>query len=152
MAWLVCAKLAACGLALPFLTVYIFRDPSSLRHFSSLMPESVRYFNAASPDIIDKIQEVSYDSNLFATPSNPADGRPADKCCICLQSFDAGLPLKRTTCGHFFHANCLQEWLKHARSCPVCRGDLQKAYSQKVDDVLSVSSVACISNADLLAV
>jgi len=29
-----------------------------------------------------------------------------------------------TECEHVFHKRCCQEWLKQARTCPVCRTDI----------------------------
>lgn len=29
-----------------------------------------------------------------------------------------------TECDHIFHKGCCQEWLKQARTCPVCRTDI----------------------------
>jgi E3 ubiquitin-protein ligase SDIR1 len=83
--------------------------------------------NAASPDTINKIETVEYEPSLFADPSDPADERPAGECCICLQAYDADLEIKRTQCGHLAHTECLQEWLKRARTCPTCRKDLEEA-------------------------
>lgn len=25
------------------------------------------------------------------------------------------------SCGHMFHAKCIQKWIKYKRSCPICR-------------------------------
>ena len=29
-----------------------------------------------------------------------------------------------TECHHLFHKKCCQEWLRKARTCPVCRNDI----------------------------
>ncbi|CAN6477052.1 unnamed protein product [Victoria cruziana] len=46
-------------------------------------------------------------------------------CAVCLGEFEGGetaklLPL----CGHFFHADCIDEWLSSHTSCPLCRASL----------------------------
>ena len=43
-------------------------------------------------------------------------------CSVCLGDinlFDKGVSI--LNCGHFFHANCLNGWLKQQRNCPECR-------------------------------
>ncbi|OLY82465.1 E3 ubiquitin-protein ligase TRAIP [Smittium mucronatum] len=35
------------------------------------------------------------------------------------------------SCGHVFHANCVQKWLVHKRCCPTCRAD-QKTNQQPI--------------------
>ena len=45
------------------------------------------------------------------------------QCCICLckQSCDDAKPLR---CGHEFHENCINEWLRRGETtCPECRAD-----------------------------
>lgn len=42
-------------------------------------------------------------------------------CQICLESFVEGTLLKSLPCLHSFHAHCIDEWLCHSASCPVCR-------------------------------
>jgi len=38
-------------------------------------------------------------------------------CPICLQEKSNC----RTTCGHFFHKSCLEEWLQISQTCPICK-------------------------------
>ncbi len=42
------------------------------------------------------------------------------KCIICLEDFEPNLELLATPCCHFFHKNCLNEWLKEKDICPLC--------------------------------
>lgn len=53
-------------------------------------------------------------------------------CCICMCDFAAGELIVATTCEHVFHKRCFQEWLRHARTCPVCRTDIPT--SMGIDD------------------
>ncbi len=46
-------------------------------------------------------------------------------CAICLEPHGRGSV--RVPCGHSFHAACIAEWARHARSCPVCRADIAHA-------------------------
>jgi hypothetical protein len=45
-------------------------------------------------------------------------------CSICLESYAALDTVMSLPCNHAFHEDCLTTWLKTARSCPCCRGDV----------------------------
>lgn len=47
-------------------------------------------------------------------------------CVICMSPVDYNDPTKRmvTPCGHFFHPECLERWLKVKMECPTCRRPL----------------------------
>ncbi|EPS97152.1 hypothetical protein FOMPIDRAFT_1032121 [Fomitopsis schrenkii] len=54
----------------------------------------------------------------WATP-----GETEERCPICLDDYNPEDPvLKLPACSHWFHRGCLEQWLKSARTCPVCRG------------------------------
>ncbi|KAJ8750420.1 hypothetical protein K2173_015559 [Erythroxylum novogranatense] len=42
-------------------------------------------------------------------------------CCICLANYDDNDELKELPCSHFFHANCVDTWLKIKAFCPLCK-------------------------------
>jgi hypothetical protein len=47
------------------------------------------------------------------------------ECAVCLEAFQAGdrcrvLP----RCEHGFHAQCVDQWLRKSRVCPVCRAEV----------------------------
>ncbi|KAK8474334.1 hypothetical protein V6N13_068449 [Hibiscus sabdariffa] len=47
-----------------------------------------------------------------------------EDCTICLEGFEAGSYAARMPCSHIFHAECIQEWLKHSHYCPLCRFEM----------------------------
>lgn len=48
--------------------------------------------------------------------------RAEGECSICLEPIEAGVMLRRLKCLHFFHSQCVTEWLtKHTNECPMCR-------------------------------
>lgn len=85
--------------------------------------------HGASPETINNIETVAFDPSLFAQEGVPDDNRPAPECCVCTELFDANRPIKRTPCQHFFHADCLENWLKRSKTCPLCRSDLEESTS-----------------------
>ena len=42
-------------------------------------------------------------------------------CSICLEKFAAGQLARSLPCSHIFHAECIDPWLRQARTCPHCR-------------------------------
>ncbi|TBU53011.1 hypothetical protein BD310DRAFT_183164 [Dichomitus squalens] len=57
-------------------------------------------------------------------------GVTEERCPICLDDYDAkDACLRVPACSHWFHEGCLQQWLKTARTCPVCRGRVTKPRS-----------------------
>ncbi|KAM7266043.1 hypothetical protein ACFE04_003726 [Oxalis oulophora] len=45
-------------------------------------------------------------------------------CSICLDDFQDGLEVTHMPCNHMFHEDCIIEWLKENRLCPLCRSPL----------------------------
>ena len=43
------------------------------------------------------------------------------QCPICMEDFVLDEKVKELTCHHFFHNDCIVEWLKLHATCPTCR-------------------------------
>lgn len=82
---------------------------------------------AAREDTLSLLERVEYSPDLFANGSNPDDDRPSGDCCCCCEDFNADKAILRTPCAHYFHEECLAQWLKLAKTCPICRQDLDQA-------------------------
>ena len=49
---------------------------------------------------------------------------PGDSCAICLDTLEEDDDIRGLTCGHAFHAGCLDPWLTSRRACcPLCKAD-----------------------------
>lgn len=49
---------------------------------------------------------------------------PGDSCAICLDTIEEDDDVRGLTCGHAFHASCLDPWLTSRRACcPLCKAD-----------------------------
>ncbi len=43
---------------------------------------------------------------------------------ICMVDFVEDDEIVGTECSHIFHKQCCEEWLRYARTCPICRTDI----------------------------
>ncbi|GFO02127.1 LOW QUALITY PROTEIN: RING finger protein 38 [Plakobranchus ocellatus] len=75
----------------------------------------------------DKIQQIP--TRQF---SRSADGSGSDQtsCVFCMCDFEDKQLLRILPCFHEFHAECVNEWLKTHRTCPVCRHDVTENRSE----------------------
>ncbi|XP_062220995.1 E3 ubiquitin-protein ligase ATL23-like [Phragmites australis] len=62
---------------------------------------------------------------LSELPCHERKAGAGGECAVCLEAFQAGdrcqvLP----RCGHGFHAQCVDPWLRKSRVCPICRAEV----------------------------
>ncbi|XVF22847.1 hypothetical protein REPUB_Repub12eG0206300 [Reevesia pubescens] len=43
------------------------------------------------------------------------------QCAVCLEELLIGSEARRLCCSHFYHPNCIVQWLNTSNMCPVCR-------------------------------
>ena len=49
---------------------------------------------------------------------------PGDQCAICIETLEDDDEVRGLTCGHAYHAGCLDPWLTSRRACcPLCKAD-----------------------------
>lgn len=44
-----------------------------------------------------------------------------ESCCVCMGNLEEGEEVRTLPCGHVFHRNCIDQWLKKSSLCPMCR-------------------------------
>ena len=69
----------------------------------------------APPGCVDQLRVVQIED---------ISSESARECCICMEVFSTSDTIVETECHHRYHKNCLTDWLRQARTCPVCRMDV----------------------------
>ncbi|CAG8550282.1 11218_t:CDS:2 [Paraglomus brasilianum] len=70
---------------------------------------------------------LSSSTPTYLTISNPDDA----VCSICLSSYEEDEELRHLWCGHHFHKDCVDEWLRLNRRCPMCRLDIVETLQER---------------------
>jgi len=73
----------------------------------------------ATQDIIDTLPVVAYCSD------SRTNGCHETSCAVCLSDFELNEMMRQLPCGHHFHRNCIDKWLKRNKVCPLCLQDIQ---------------------------
>ncbi|KAI4225968.1 MAG: hypothetical protein L6R36_003540 [Xanthoria steineri] len=75
-------------------------------------------------------QEIQDDNDMddddqiqIAVPTEMLNN-PGDSCAICIDTLEDDDDVRGLSCGHAFHASCLDPWLTSRRACcPLCKAD-----------------------------
>ena len=46
------------------------------------------------------------------------------ECTICLEEYEENNELYQLQCGHYYHKECIDDWLLKHQTCPLCRLNL----------------------------
>jgi len=69
-------------------------------------------------------QEEEEDDHIDAALPPECLATPGDSCAICIDTLEDDDDVRGLTCGHAFHAVCLDPWLTSRRACcPLCKAD-----------------------------
>ncbi|KAI1451968.1 hypothetical protein F4805DRAFT_471219 [Annulohypoxylon moriforme] len=70
------------------------------------------------------IDEDDEDEHIDAALPPELVGTQGDTCAICIDTLEDDDDIRGLTCGHAFHAVCIDPWLTNRRaSCPLCKAD-----------------------------
>ncbi|GAV65770.1 zf-RING_2 domain-containing protein [Cephalotus follicularis] len=74
--------------------------------------------------------------------------KPSDNICpICLSEYRSKETLRTIPeCNHYFHANCIDEWLKINATCPLCRNSPEESSIAKPSSLPSIVSPSPLSS------
>ena len=58
-----------------------------------------------------------------------------NECSICLTEFSNDSEVSVTKCKHVFHNECIVEWSKYKKDCPVCRKNLIDIENNEINQI-----------------
>ena len=70
------------------------------------------------PEPINYQASLNEDDIAISNLKNP---KSEDKCAICLVEFNQGDQVYFLPCMHYYHIECLRQWVKKNKICPLCK-------------------------------
>jgi len=72
----------------------------------------------------ETIENYTYSYKFAPVKEIPVE--ESEKCSICLSPFEVDDFVRRLPCLHFYHRDCVDQWLVINQNCPICRIDILK--------------------------
>lgn len=66
-------------------------------------------------NVINNISTFSFKKNNFNITND------THNCIVCMCEIEDNEECKKLKCGHMFHSNCIDNWLRRTLECPMCR-------------------------------
>jgi len=66
----------------------------------------------AAAELVEQLESQPFSEELR---------KSSTQCSICMTDYNIGDEIIQLSCDHFFHTDCIKNWLSHHNTCPVCR-------------------------------
>jgi hypothetical protein len=64
------------------------------------------------------------ESQINNLPQSVIQSNIEEPCAVCLDNPSIGDTIRRLPCFHMFHKECIDEWLRRKKLCPVCKSGI----------------------------
>ncbi|CAF1222707.1 unnamed protein product [Adineta steineri] len=98
-------------------------DNNTIQIEESVQDKTEQSVTAALWSTFKRYREREQSSKKF-------DKNNEDQCLICLENLSSN-KTETFSCQHTFHRNCLEEWFKIERTCPLCRQGNDNVYRRR---------------------
>ena len=72
-------------------------------------------------DLTNRLTETPIETPIEYTEIQYNDNENIDTCSICLYGYKVDEKLVKLNCSHIYHRECIFDWFKKSRNCPLCR-------------------------------
>ena len=110
-------------------------EPHSVERMETLATAST--LDTTRNESVVTIDEEDEDDPIRTAAPPEMLAAPGDSCAICLDTIEDDDDVRGLTCGHAFHAACVDPWLTSRRACcPLCKADyyIPKPRPEGADD------------------
>ena len=77
-----------------------------------------------APTTTAEDEDLDDDEHILNAVPTAMLENPGDSCAICIDTLEDDDDVRGLTCGHAFHASCIDPWLTSRRACcPLCKAD-----------------------------
>ncbi|KAM0874325.1 hypothetical protein ACQ4PT_037487 [Festuca glaucescens] len=125
--------------------LYLFVVRSAGRRRSGLavgILQSINSFGSRSRRGLDASAMSALPVTAYRKESASTGGAGAD-CAVCLSEFADGEKVRELpNCGHMFHVECVDAWLRTRTTCPLCRTEAELPQTQGNGKAEAASSSA----------
>ncbi|TVY52306.1 E3 ubiquitin-protein ligase, partial [Lachnellula cervina] len=88
------------------------------------VPTTTSTVDKLQPTATEMEEEDDDDDHILTAVPPELLTNPGDSCAICIDTLEEDDDIRGLTCGHAFHAGCLDPWLTSRRACcPLCKAD-----------------------------
>ncbi|APA09783.1 hypothetical protein SS1G_06012 [Sclerotinia sclerotiorum 1980 UF-70] len=96
-----------------------------LHHLEEVPTRASTVDNKNPATVEEEVEDDDDDDDHIHTAVPPELlNNPGDSCAICIDTLEEDDDVRGLTCGHAFHAGCLDPWLTSRRACcPLCKAD-----------------------------
>ncbi|RYE38984.1 MAG: hypothetical protein EOP48_26325 [Sphingobacteriales bacterium] len=113
-------------------------DLQRLSNNLNVAPEFLGDFNIFDGNILTEEQINSLPIGKYSASINKSD-----MCSICIKHFKKNEDLRVLPCGHIFHVECVDKWLKSLAACPNCKAIINMNRDPEQDQPGIYYSVSC---------